>query len=73
MSTLYSIVGATALGFSSAVVIPTLMLLAVVTGVAALVIGIGDWKVRNGFLTRFKSSNLSRHPDRSSISACISC
>ena len=67
MSRLYAIVGATALGLSSAVVLPILMLIAVVTGIAVLVIGLGNWKVRNGYLAMFKSSNLSRHRDGSAM------
>jgi hypothetical protein len=73
MNKLYSIVGVSALGLSSAVVLPILILIAVVSSVAGLVISIGNWKSRNGFLARFKSSNASRHRRRSSNSACVPC
>jgi hypothetical protein len=56
MNRLYSIVGTKALGLSSAVVVPVVMLIAVVTAVAGLVVGIDHWKAKNGFWTRFKSS-----------------
>ena len=64
MNRLYSIVGAKALGLSSAVALPIIMLIAVVTAVAGLVVSIGQWKVRNGFLTRFRSPNLSSYRHR---------
>lgn len=56
MNSLYTIVGSSALDISSAVILPTLMLTAVVTSVAGLAIGIGRWKARHGYISRFEPS-----------------
>jgi hypothetical protein len=48
MDSLYMVTGSSALGLSSAVILPILMLGAVVTSVAGLAIGIGRWKARHG-------------------------
>ena len=46
-------------GLSSAVVIPIVMLMAVVSGVAALVLGIGHWKSRRGYINRIINNGQS--------------
>ena len=61
MYKLYSMVGTKALGLSSAVVLPVAMLIALVTAIAGLVLGIDQRKAKNGSLTRSKSSRLSTH------------
>jgi hypothetical protein len=67
MNKLYSIIGVSALGESSAIVLQMFILMSVLAGVAWLAIGIGHWKVRNRFITKFKSSNPPpRDRDRSS-------
>jgi hypothetical protein len=64
MNRLYSIVVTKALGLSSAVVVPIVMLIAVVTAVARVIVGIDRWKARNGFLTGSKSSNPHHSPEK---------
>jgi hypothetical protein len=52
----YSAAGAAGSAISSAVLVPIVMLVGVVTAVAGLVLGIGRWKVRHGYIRRFDSS-----------------
>lgn len=48
MSRLYSIFDFAVFGLSSAVVFPIVILMVVVAGVAGLVVGLGNWKIRMG-------------------------
>jgi hypothetical protein len=59
MVRLYSLAGAVGSGLSSAVVIPIVMLIGVVSGVAALVLGIGHWKSRRGYINRIINNGKS--------------
>jgi hypothetical protein len=52
MDRFYTLAGAVSSGLSSAVIIPIVMLIADVSGVAALVLGIGHWKSRHGYINR---------------------
>ncbi|HEY7553437.1 MAG TPA: hypothetical protein VIH18_01400 [Candidatus Binatia bacterium] len=52
MHKFYTLAGGVGSGLSSAVIIPIVMLIAVVSGVAALVLGIGHWKSRRGYINR---------------------
>jgi hypothetical protein len=57
---LFSIFGLMALGIFSAVVLPISIIAAVCLVVAALVISIGEWKIRMGLFPGFKSLPVSR-------------
>jgi hypothetical protein len=56
MNKLYAIAGAAALAGSSAVVVPVLMLIAVLTAVTALVVALDHREPRNGFVKTINSS-----------------
>jgi hypothetical protein len=59
MHKFYTLTGGVGSGLSSAVIIPIVMLMAVVSGVAALVLGIGHWKSRRGYIKRIINNGQS--------------
>ena len=68
---LFSIFGLMALGIFSAVVLPISIIAAVCLVVAALVISIGEWKIRMGLFPRFKSMAVPRHERHSYRSSLL--
>ena len=68
---LFSIFGLMALGIFSAVVLPISIIAAVCVAVAALVISIGEWKIRMGLFPRFKSMAVPRHERHSYRSSLL--
>jgi hypothetical protein len=52
MLKLYSAAGAAGSGLSSAIVVPLVMLIGVLTAVTGLVLGLGRWKSRHGNIRR---------------------
>jgi hypothetical protein len=58
---LFSNFGLIASGFVSAVVLPSGMIVTACLAVAALVISIGEWKIRLGLLPGFKSLPVPAH------------
>jgi hypothetical protein len=60
----YSAAGAAGSGLSSAVVVPIVMLVAVLTGVTGLVLGIGRRKARRGDSSRFDNSLTAEEHNR---------
>jgi hypothetical protein len=68
---LCSIFGLIALGVFSAVVLPVSIIAGVCLAVAALVISIGEWKIRMGLFPRFKSMAVPRHERHSYRSSLL--
>jgi hypothetical protein len=63
MDKFYTFVDAAASGLSPAIVIPIVMLVVVLSSVAGLVIGIGRWKARSGYVNRIINTGSSRLPN----------
>ena len=59
MHKFYTLAGAVGAGLSSAAIIPIVMLIGVVSGIAALVLGIGHWKSRRGYINRIINNGKS--------------
>jgi hypothetical protein len=65
----YSILASASSGLSSAVLIPIVMLIGVVMGIAGAVVGIARREARNGVSRNSKRSIASRDYDRSTASS----
>ena len=59
-----SIAGAAASGVSAGVVVPVVMLIGVLSAVTGVVLGIGRWKERRGYIRRFNSPITAKGNDR---------
>ncbi len=68
MSSLSSIFGLMALDVFSAVILPIISIVLISVGIAGLVVSLGRWKIRMGFLPRFKGPTMPRHHEQGGIS-----
>jgi hypothetical protein len=70
---LFSNFGLIASGFVSAVVLPSGMIVTACLAVAALVISIGEWKIKLGLLPGFKSLPVPAHARDRDRSLSLKC
>ena len=63
----YSAAGAASSGLSSAILVPLMMLIGVLTAVTGLVLGIGRWKSRHGDVRRPGNSLRAEGHNRTAV------